>query len=179
MRRVGRLPIRLRFWSKVEKIPFHTCWEWLGGRNPRTGYGYFGLYRGDESPRGNRNETAHRVAWILTHGAIPEGTHILHKCDNRSCVNPDHLVAGSNTENVRDMRSKGRSVVFGHPLESGRGLKLTIGQVREIRGLCAAGQPGASVARQFGVSTNCVSQIRRRRSWAWIDADTQTTDLGY
>jgi hypothetical protein len=78
-----------RFWSKVEKSD--GCWRWLGGH--AGGRPFFYLGKG--------NVPAYRVAYILTHGQIPEGTEIDHLCKNPSCVRPDHLEAVSHRENMR------------------------------------------------------------------------------
>lgn len=77
-----------RFWSRVEMIPFHSCWEWMGGKNQK-GYGDFG-----------DNKKAHRVSYEIHRGVIPPGLVIDHLCRNRGCVNPLHLEAVSNKENL-------------------------------------------------------------------------------
>lgn len=73
------------------------CVEWAGLRF-RDGYGRVG------------SKQAHRVAWEQTYGPIPEGLFVLHRCDNRPCVNPEHLFLGTNTDNMQDMVAKGRHV---------------------------------------------------------------------
>lgn len=94
-------------------IRFHTkyvkresgCWEWNGPMHTK-GYGRF-IYL----VSGNKNIIrAHRFSWAIHNGEIPQGLLVLHKCDNRKCVNPDHLFLGNNDDNVRDMMDKGRSV---------------------------------------------------------------------
>jgi hypothetical protein len=87
----------MRFWSQVRKT--ESCWEWARARD-RDGYGvtrleYVWLY-------------AHRRAWELTYGPIPDGKWVLHQCDNRACVRPDHLWLGDNAANSRDRDEKGR-----------------------------------------------------------------------
>lgn len=90
-----------RFWSKVDKSG--DCWTWTAGRND-LGYGQFS-YGG----KGGKNVGAHRYAYMLTHGAIPEGAFVLHNCDNPSCVRPDHLRIGSQVDNMRDRSQRGRN----------------------------------------------------------------------
>lgn len=94
-----------------EKVPLHIrimnrvwhgatdCWHWCGVRNT-FGYGRM-TYQG-------RSQVAHRLAWIAWNGPIPEGMYVLHRCDNRACVNPDHLWLGTYSDNLRDCWAKGR-----------------------------------------------------------------------
>lgn len=89
-----------QFWAKVAKAGPNDCWLWLGHKMP---YGY-GTY-------GKPKQLAHRRAWELTNGPIPDGLMVLHNCpdgDNPSCVNPAHLWLGTQTDNMRDAAAKGR-----------------------------------------------------------------------
>lgn len=102
-----------RFWSKVEKAD--GCWLWVAHRD-HLGYGSFGL--------NGKVHRAHRVAYMLTAGPIPEGAHILHSCDNPSCVNPAHLRAGTRSDNMRDKVARRRDhnvkkteCIHGHPFD--------------------------------------------------------------
>lgn len=87
-----------RFWAKVNRGD--DCWEWAGGRNQGTGYGFFSVR--------SRTIGAHRAAWEVANGPIPAGIDVLHRCDNPPCVRPDHLFLGTHRDNMRDMRAKGR-----------------------------------------------------------------------
>jgi hypothetical protein len=84
-----------RFWSKVIKADGDGCWLWNAGRDVK-GYGNFA------------GRHAHRVAYELTYGPLPEGVFACHRCDNPPCVRPDHLFPGDTTANVRDAIQKGR-----------------------------------------------------------------------
>ena len=79
----------------------NRCWDWTGPKN-YSGYGYINFnYR-------TGVKRAHRISWIAYKGQIPAKLHVLHKCDNRSCTNPDHLFLGTHQDNMRDMVQKGR-----------------------------------------------------------------------
>jgi hypothetical protein len=95
-----KVPVRQRFWAKVDRRSYAECWPWLGSTNGR-GYGEFW--------RGGRKDKAHRVAWELWHGRPwPSKMHGCHRCDNPSCCNPAHIFPGTHQENLRDAENKGR-----------------------------------------------------------------------
>lgn|SRR5690606_278905 len=115
-------PLAERLWARVKKQP-NGCWEWQGYRGP-LGYGQIGL--------GQRVEgitSTHRAAWMVTHGDIPEGMVVRHKCDNPPCCNPEHLELGTDQDNVNDAVTRGR-VARGDRLPH---TVLTDDEVREIR----------------------------------------------
>lgn len=85
------------FWSHVQKSS--GCWEW----QKSVSHGKYG----QAYVRGRR-WAAHRLSWTLTNGAIPPGLKVCHRCDNMKCVRPDHLFLGTQADNLRDMRQKGR-----------------------------------------------------------------------
>ena len=87
-----------RYWNKVGKT--EDCWLWTANKFK----GGYGQYQFLGKPNG-----AHRISWIIHYGEIPKGMHVLHRCDNPPCVNPNHLFLGTHTDNMKDKAEKGRS----------------------------------------------------------------------
>lgn len=148
------------FWAKVAKGP--DCWEWTGAV---TGGGYGKL------TRDGRTVAAHRTAWELVNGPIPrgEGYHgvcVLHRCDNRRCVRPEHLFLGTQLANCRDRDTKGR-INDRAGTKNGRA-RFTEDQVREIRSLRGR-ITQREVAARFGTTAARISEIQRRATWKSID----------
>ena len=128
--------------------PAHGCWEWTGSRHPK---GYGQINRGDGRP-----EKAHRISWMKFRGPIPAGLHVLHRCDNPACVNPDHLFLGTNGDNMHDKQVKGR-----HHKQI-----LSTADVAEIRAAPRYARfSAAAFAERFGVTVSCIKQVRTRSSW--------------
>lgn len=139
-RRRQRLPLEDRLWFSVSKSD--DCWEWTGACFPN-GYGHI--------VQGGKHLLTHRVSYELAFGAVPDGLCVLHRCDNRRCVRPDHLFLGTHQENMDDMRKKGRS----------RHQKLRQGDYSMIARLVVIGFSARDIAKTYGVSPNRVRQIAR------------------
>lgn len=154
-----------RFWPRVNKT--ESCWLWIGTRNH---YGYGCLKLGGRS---GRLLTAHRIAFELTHGPIPEGLRVLHTCDVPACVNPAHLYLGTAADNTRDMIDRGRHGWVRHPEsvprgEQGGGHKLTTADVQAIRADHAAGMSLGSLGRRHSVSKQHIRRIVDRSVWRHV-----------
>lgn len=152
--------IRERFRQKYSEEPNSGCWLWHACGH-KLGYGLFRYRR--------KTQKAHRVSWMLHCGEIPDGLKVMHRCDVRQCVNPDHLLLGTQKENVADMTRKGRGrtgdlrgVLIANAV-------LNDDQVREIRAYVAAGNSQISISRRFGVSPMTVSRVINRKTWSHVD----------
>ena len=154
-----------RFWSKVNKngpvMPEMDtpCWVWTGSRNT-DGYGSIGT--GSRRDGTRRTEYAHRVAWVVQFGTIPEGKQVLHRCDHPPCVR--HLFLGDHVANMDDMATKGRRrSVTGEAHPSAR---LTAVEVQAIRARYARGGVSQkSLAQACGVGPAQVGRIVRGERW--------------
>lgn len=142
-----KMTLAEKFWSKVAKAGPDDCWNWTGTCSDK-GYGMIHRRR-LEKPTGLR---AHRASWLLHRGAIPDGLCVLHRCDNRRCVNPDHLFLGTVADNNADMLAKGRQ----------RTAKLSATQVREIKG---SPESMPALARRYGVTLQNIIKIKRGETW--------------
>lgn len=143
------------FWTKVDIRKPDECWNWLGTKNPH-GYGKLRF-------RSRNKYLAHRLSWSLANGEIPDGMNILHKCDNPSCVNPNHLYPGTQSQNLKDAYSRGR---YSQKGEHGNGRKLTLAQVLEIRRLYSlGGYTYPELGKMFNTCTTNIGGIVRYDHW--------------
>lgn len=173
------------FWSKVHKSP--DCWNWTGTKIP-TGYGQVHWRKLDE-------RYTHRISWVLANGPIPDGMVVCHRCDNPSCVRPDHLFLGTVADNTYDKVVKRRqphgATSFArlhpekirrgdahysrlHPEKVARGeaksqAKLTQKQVDEIRARYGRGGiTQKQLAIEFGVTHQHVHKLVTGQRWAAV-----------
>lgn len=143
--------VRDGFYKYVDRTG--DCWVWTKSKN-NWGYGQARIV--------GTSITAHRLSWTLEYGPIPDGLLVLHKCDNRACVRPNHLFLGTNQDNSDDMIRKGRQL---H-----KNTKLTAETVRDIRRRYAAGGVSTiKLADEYGIGVTTVAHIIHRRRWAWLD----------
>lgn len=175
-------PLQILFWSKVNKdgpTPDHQphlgpCWLWTGGKTT-AGYGTLGI--------GGKQRYAHRIAWKLSNGDIPDGLYVCHKCDRPGCVRESHLFLGTPKENTCDARDKGRLEQQTQTLkrlwrekwnvtqrgENNPGHKLTNETVLEIRRTYKKGVFGfKSICKKFGISFGVAQRIIYRKSWSHL-----------
>ena len=144
------------FWPKVSIGSQNECWEWCGHRHP-FGYGWF-------NDKG-RPTNAHRVAYALTHGPIPDGYFVCHSCDNPPCCNPSHLWLGTPAENTQDMDVKGRRVVVTRLGTSHHHAKLTPEIAKNI---VASKLSNKALAQKYGVTSSAIYNVRKGKSWGHV-----------
>lgn len=148
-----RVPDSERLWSNLDRSGGpDSCWEWQKFRDDK-GYGRIGV---TDSPP----ERTHRLAWILTHGQIPDGLFVCHHCDNPPCCNPAHLFLGTGLDNTKDRVSKGRKALAGP--------RLTPDEVRKIRHMYAEGMSARRIAKNLGKQQDQISNAANRRSWKTV-----------
>jgi hypothetical protein len=156
------LPLAERLAIQATTGPADTCWPWAAARD-RDGYGVL-------SGPNRKQLRAHRVAWMLAVGPIPDGLHVLHRCDNPPCVNPAHLWLGTNADNSADMARKGRAATGlangaytqadRRPRGEAHGrAKLTDADVAAIRAAYGSGEAQADIARRYNVGRAHVWRI--------------------
>lgn len=147
-----------RFWSKVKIGKPNECWEWQASIS-KDGYGQFcGQHKSYQ---------AHRFSMKIKLGRdLKKDELICHKCDNRKCVNPNHLFIGTPLTNMQDRDNKGRHrAVRGQ--DSGTA-KLDETSVREIRNLIRLGVVQREVADRFKVSPSLITRIKKGLAWQWL-----------
>lgn len=146
--------LKRRFWLKVRECLPETCWDWIG-EITNVGYGRFTFKQ--------KRTGAHRMAWMITHGNIPDGLCVCHTCDNRKCVNPGHMFLGSNAENMADKVAKKRQETGANVRK--KTTKITPEQALEIRARGKTGAKPTALAREYGLSQSFVSEVIAGKKW--------------
>lgn len=151
-------PVEVRFWECVERT--ETCWLWRGTIDAK-GYGTF-FHTG-------KSHLAHRVAWELCRGEIPEGLLVCHNCpgpqgDQPLCVNPNHLFLGTYRDNTQDAIRKGTMSIG----ERNANSRLTAQDVKDIRAAYATGQTAGRLAAIYHVHRHTIWMIVRGKSWSHV-----------
>lgn len=157
---MSELDLAARIFNRHTVNPVTGCWEWSGSRTSR-GYGRFKIPTG-------KIMLAHRASYMVHKGEIPSGLYICHHCDNPCCINPDHLFAGTNADNMADCARKGRSA----------GLR-NIGQVNgrsviseiDAKVIAKSAEPHKVLAQRYGVSRSTITHLKTGRTWRHISND--------
>lgn len=152
--------IEERFWKKIKKTK--SCWIWNGSGSGQMKYGEMTLGRRDEGKK-----RAHRISYEIHYGPIPKNLFVLHKCDNPSCVNPDHLFLGTFQDNMNDMLKKRRNspppIHYG---SANSNSKLTIKKANEIREKLRYGtRIQTKLAKEYGVDRKTIFNIMHNKIW--------------
>jgi predicted XRE-type DNA-binding protein len=144
-----------RFFNKVNKT--HSCWEWTAGKD-RYGYGSIRI--------NNKVLRTHRVSYQLHYGDFDIALFVCHKCDNKKCVNPEHLFLGTHQDNMTDKVNKGKQPnLIG---KNNPNTKLTEDNVIQIKKLLFVGMKQREIAQKYNVSQNQISQIKNNKAWKHI-----------
>lgn len=150
--------LRAAFEHFVSPEPNSGCWLWTGPYfKHRAGYGCFTM-----RPAGIIQARAHRLAWRIYCAEVPKGRHILHKCDNPACVNPDHLFVGDQSSNMSDKVSKGRQT---HGETHGMSKLSEADAIAIIKDR----RLQREIANDYGVSVVTICDIKRGKSWKHLN----------
>jgi hypothetical protein len=151
------------------------CRVWTGDVD-KDGYGFVWTNESIAETGRGRTKLAHRAAWEVAHGPIPEGTLVCHSCDNPPCIEVSHLFLGTNVDNMHDRDAKGRNNAargerhrsYTHPESYENVKRLTAPEVLQIRHLATRGLSQRDLARAFGISYPTVNQIINRVTWKHV-----------
>jgi hypothetical protein len=148
------LPMPERFWSRV-CLDSSGCWIWTGYTDS-WGYGSFSFH--------GTMVRAHRKAYELVNGHIPQGQWVLHTCDTPACVNPAHLYCGTHRDNVRDGKKRGRYS------RGSKHYKAKLSEAEVVYIYCSK-ESNRELGRRFGINNSNISRIRSRKNWAhlWVN----------
>lgn len=135
------------FWDNVDISDIDSCWNWKRATSQH-GYGRIS----------HKLKYSHRLAWVKTFGEIPEGMHVLHKCDNPLCCNPNHLFLGTHQDNMRDRNKKGRCAKN----------TLTIEEVKEIKRKLKDNHKTRKLSEEYNVSYYIIYNIKTGRTYKYV-----------
>lgn len=153
--------IKERFFAKITKGP--NCWEWNGFK--RLGYGV--IFETVGPLKRQRKILAHRYSYEIHKGLFDKKSCVLHRCDNRACVNPEHLFLGTRGDNNKDRSEKGRSANGNHLPFS----KVNPEIVRQIRAEYKPGVRGfgqRALSKKFGIHQDTIRQIALGITWRHV-----------
>lgn len=152
--------------ARIERIPFSGCWIWMQSL-AKSGYGNF------RRERRSGTQLTHRASYTAFVGPVPEGLHVLHRCDVRACCNPSHLFVGTNQDNIADSVAKGRRIGVTRNRPSGLKYRPLSNAAKEahmkfprdlrlrIKERSANGESKASLAREYKTSWNTIMRAIR------------------
>lgn len=147
-----------RFLDKIAFGKVNECWEWKASLTT-SGYGKIAISKNGK----DTHDGAHRFLYALLNGELKNNVWVLHKCDNRKCVNPNHLFGGTRNDNIQDMISKGRrSSTAGS--KNGRS-KITESDLPHIREMLKNGNKLVDISAEFKISISRVSAIKNNKNW--------------
>lgn len=148
---------RVKMFTSIN--PLTGCHEFTGRKDS---YGYAQI------KLGKKQILVHRWIWMQKHGEISSTIHVLHKCDNPSCINPDHLFIGNHADNMADKAIKNRCNPPRGAKHKRPMAKLTEEQVKEIKKLLKRGYTQADIARDFKTSRGIISDISLGKTWCHV-----------
>jgi hypothetical protein len=149
----NRKSLKERFEKFFEKLDSSICWEWIGAKS-KSGYGQLGVE--------GKPKLAHRISYEIYKGEIPNDLFVCHKCDNRKCVNPDHLFLGTRSDNMIDMYLKDRHVTKG---ESNGSSKLVESDILDIR---KSDKSQKELMLIYNISKSQINKIINKKVWRHI-----------
>lgn len=151
---------RFAFWLKRCKKKPSECWEWPSLINDH-GYGILFFHY--------RRYRAHRISWRIAKGSIPVGKFVLHRCDNRRCINPRHLWLGNHQDNMDDMRTKGRSnrIPHANPVR-GEAVGSAVLNREQVMAIYQDPRGQKTIGREYGVNRISVRNIKRGKTWSHV-----------
>ena len=138
------------------------CWEWQGSK--RGGYGR--MIVGSRKDGTRKSESAHRISYMVYHGEIPDGMEVCRKCDNRCCVNPDHLFLGTHQDNMDDRENKGRNKP--QKGEKNGRAKLSEADVLDMKSQRNKGVSFQKIADEYGVHKKTVMDAISGKHWSEV-----------